>query len=466
MGAGSAFGATYTVDDFGDATSTPCLPDPNLASCNLRGAVMAARTFADEPVIKLLPGTYRLSLAGENGVDNNQHGDLDWTDDVFPASLSDLIIEGAGAGQTTIDATGLNTRILEFRDSVAVAIIGVTFKGGTAGTLSDGNDGGAIRAISDGPLFMRDVRFEGNQTLYTGGDGGAISTQKTNLTIDNASFVNNNSGDFGGAIAASTPFQGGANVEISNSTFDRNKAMGGGGGAIVNQGDPVSGELDSVVTITNSTFDGNTAVGFGGAIDSFGGGTTATNLISSTLTRNQANSDNTGAEASGALQNGGAAYTVKNSLIALNSVGAGGTNPNCSGFPFGSQGGNVLGDSTGCLGFVAAGDISGVNPLVGALSQNGGPTPTVPLLAGGPAVDHTSNCPATDQRGVARPQGAACDTGAFELVPPLSPAVAAAGPTPAAGPTGLRAAALKKCKKKKSKTKRKKCRKKANLLPL
>jgi hypothetical protein len=87
-------------------------------------------------------------------------------------------------------------------------------------------------------------------------------------------------------------------------------------------------------------------------------------------------------------------------------------------------------------------------------------TPTVPLLPCSVAVDHTSGCPETDQRGVSRPQGAACDSGAFEIAAPAAPGAA---PPP---PTGQRAAALKKCKKKKSKKARKKCKRRARKLPI
>ncbi|MBI2883851.1 MAG: DUF1565 domain-containing protein [Candidatus Methylomirabilis oxyfera] len=57
------------------------------------------------------------------------------------------------------------------------------------------------------------------------------------------------------------------------------------------------------------------------------------------------------------------------------------------------------------------------NPLLGPLANNGGPTQTHALLPGSPAIDAGTNtgCPSTDQRGVTRPQGAACDIGAFEF---------------------------------------------------
>ena len=76
-------------------------------------------------------------------------------------------------------------------------------------------------------------------------------------------------------------------------------------------------------------------------------------------------------------------------------------------------------DSDGSCGFVAIGDISGVDPLLGSLQDNGGPTETHALLPGSPAIDQApvADCTLTaDQRGVARPQGVACDIGAFEVV--------------------------------------------------
>jgi hypothetical protein len=58
-----------------------------------------------------------------------------------------------------------------------------------------------------------------------------------------------------------------------------------------------------------------------------------------------------------------------------------------------------------------------VDPKLGSLADNGGPTLTMALLPGSPAIDAGSavGAPATDQRGVARPQGPGVDIGAFEF---------------------------------------------------
>jgi hypothetical protein len=59
---------------------------------------------------------------------------------------------------------------------------------------------------------------------------------------------------------------------------------------------------------------------------------------------------------------------------------------------------------------------SPIDPRLGPLVDNGGPTRTHALLLGSPAIDaaSTPDCPTTDQRGVLRPQGAACDIGSYE----------------------------------------------------
>ena len=107
--------------------------------------------------------------------------------------------------------------------------------------------------------------------------------------------------------------------------------------------------------------------------------------------------------------------TIQNSIVAGNGLYGcqveGGANAVLT-----SLGNNVFGDDS-CG--AAAGDQTFTDPVLGPLADNGGPTLTHALLAGSPAIDaaDAASCSATDQRGVARPQGAGCDVGAFELVP-------------------------------------------------
>ena len=93
---------------------------------------------------------------------------------------------------------------------------------------------------------------------------------------------------------------------------------------------------------------------------------------------------------------------------------------NCSGAL--DSAGHNLSDDGSCPSFVAAGDLQNVAPEVLAAGEHGGLTPTCPLMPGSPAIDAagTLECPATDQRGVTRPQAigtVACDIGAYEREP-------------------------------------------------
>ena len=92
---------------------------------------------------------------------------------------------------------------------------------------------------------------------------------------------------------------------------------------------------------------------------------------------------------------------------------------NCAG-GFTSLGYNISSDAS--CAFAGTGDLNSTNPMIGPLTNNGGPTETHALLATSPAIDHVpvASCPVTtDQRGVSRPQGAACDSGSYEHPPTL-----------------------------------------------
>jgi hypothetical protein len=96
----------------------------------------------------------------------------------------------------------------------------------------------------------------------------------------------------------------------------------------------------------------------------------------------------------------------------------------CAGTP-GDGGGNVaLPASTPCPGTVG-------NPGLGPLANNGGPTETMALHPGSNAIDRVPAPCGTDpdQRGIARPQGAGCDAGAYELAPPAITSATAGTPT-------------------------------------
>jgi len=206
-------------------------------------------------------------------------------------------------------------------------------------------------------------------------------------------------------------------LTVRGCTFTGNQSAGEGG-AVQCWGE------SPLFAVENSTFSGNTSGGTGGAINA---GSLQMSLRHVTLTNNTATNGF-------ALELYKYPATLVNCLIAGNpndgiglangaSVSAQSTH-NLIG-PGGS-GGLVDGVNGNRVG-VPAGQLS-----LGPLADHGGPTPTVALLPGSPAVDAGIALAglATDPRGVARPQGAAVDIGAFELVP----SVAAA--TPVVGPLG------------------------------
>ena len=313
--------------------------------------------------------------------------------------LSDVTLTGGRALGTTFPAShGGAMRIDFFTD---VAISRVHFLDNRAPATGTPNLvfglGGAIAA--SGVLSIEDSRFEGNQASNSGGAlylSGNFGTDPANrdlirASIRNTTFVGNVSNG-GGAITSHIP------LTVTASTLAGNVAPGQGGAI------EVQGSIFSSLTLVNSTLSDNRG-GTGGAIVHF----RPVSIQSSTIAGNQANFRGGGISAP--LPDRQA--TIENTIIAGNTGGTG--NPNVQGTVV-SLGHNLIGDPTGSSGYVAT-DLVNSNPLLGPLADNGGPTLTRALLAGSPAIDAaaTATAPATDQRGVARPQGAAADIGAFEV---------------------------------------------------
>ena len=118
---------------------------------------------------------------------------------------------------------------------------------------------------------------------------------------------------------------------------------------------------------------------------------------------------------------------MNGTVTLLNTIVANSTGGNCESVVGITNGGNNIDDGTTCGWGSADGSMSGTDPLLGALADNGGPTQTFALLAGSPAIDGVTfnapnGTPSTDQRGVARPHGVRYDIGAFELAAQPGPA--------------------------------------------
>ncbi len=136
-----------------------------------------------------------------------------------------------------------------------------------------------------------------------------------------------------------------------------------------------------------------------------------------TIVRNESDSDQAGGEDGGGIfvAGSGVVLKVRNTIVGLNRLGDG-TRNDCSGDPVTSRGHNLLstkGPAGTCQGFDDASDRISGHPHLGDLEHNGGPTKTVALLGGSPAIGHANpaTAPARDQRGVLRHNP---DIGAFE----------------------------------------------------
>jgi CSLREA domain-containing protein len=248
-----------------------------------------------------------------------------------------------------------------------------------------------------GGIYNRGTVTLTNSTLVsntaTSSSGGGVLNDRGRVTVLH-STLSRNTASAGGGIA------NGGTLTLSNSTLSGNVAADdfGRGGGIWNNGP---------LTLTNSTLVSNTAFQ-GGGVYNFG----LLAVLYSTLSRNVASgaSPNQGG---GIFNDTSVGGTVALTGTILSSNDPGG---NCSGPMTEGQGYNL--DSGTSCNLSRTTDLTATDPLLGPLADNGGPTPTLALLPGSPAIDHggtsTNGCPPTDQRGVTRPQGPACDIGAYE----------------------------------------------------
>jgi predicted outer membrane repeat protein len=281
------------------------------------------------------------------------------------------------------------------------------------GNTTDG-DGGAIYTDEDGDVTVIDSTVNGSTA---DGPGGAIFTLDGDVTIINSTLSGNRADDRGGAIS------GEAAVTIINSTISRNLAVAHVGGGVWSRGD---------LYVANSTISDNYAEAKGGGLMAAGQVT----LISSTVAENIASVAANVGVGERLMAFGSVIGPAK---VEFNGGQAQPTESSCDGAPAVSFGFNVV--TEGSCKLAAATDLIGAPSLLGPLIGNGGPSETRMPLAGSPVLDRVpaSLClkaplpkPVegeqhlaglvdlrallrTDERGVPRPQGPACDAGAVEV---------------------------------------------------
>ncbi len=337
-----------------------------------------------------------------------------------------LTIIGPGSGQLAINASLVNSAF-SVSSGVTVTIESLTISNGKTdaglynnGTLTlnhvafSGNVGVGLFNDLYGVLVVRDCAFTGNTGIVGNGNGAAIFNRQGALTVRESTFSNNSiQASGGGVIYGGAICSVGGTVLVDSCTFTGNSASAtyGEGGAIANV-------LYGVMTVSRSTFTGNAVLGS----QATGGGIYNRSLLTVNNCTFNGNSSQTGG---GGIFNDGGTVNIKNSIIANSPGGNYGFNYNPA---LNCQGVNFSDDNT-CPGFT---QVTSPALNLGPLADNGGPTMTCALLAGSVAIDAAADCTdwsggnsrATDQRGVARPQGAACDAGAFEVSIPNNPPVA------------------------------------------
>jgi CSLREA domain-containing protein len=407
-----AYAAGIVVNTAGDTVNA------NDGLCSLREAITAANTnTASGPAAGecaagsgadtiSFAGNYTITLAPASGQ--------------LPIVTSPVTINGNGAAKTIVQAhASPNTatkRVFYVDNGGNLTLNRLTVRNGRCngsctvipdsgggilnlGTLKVTNS--VIRANSAtsigggiydqlGTLMVTNSLISGNSA----GHGGGIESTGT-LTVTNSTFSGNSTPGLGGGISSS------GTLTITSSTFSGNTALHGGGYSQTS--------TSTIAKVRNSTFSGNSADSAGGGI--YDGNQNSTIITNSTFSGNSAGSSGGGIYK--AIGTG--TITLKNTIVANSTAGE-----NCAGMF--TNGGNNLDSGASCSWGSNNGSQSNTNPKLGPLASNGGLTKTMALLAGSPAIDAGTDagCPATDQRGRPRPQGAHCDIGSYEA-PTVTP---------------------------------------------
>jgi hypothetical protein len=411
---------TYTVTTLADAT-------PPSGTLSLRQAIILAD--ADNA-----PGSHNKPTAQDPDIIQFAvTGEID-TASALPSLTSYIIVQGPGASSLTIHGTTSASPTLDVgAGATGVQISGVTLEGGAASpalsveagasaSLSDSVASGSYGAsqtdsdivVDGGSLAVVDSTVDDALNPYTAGlfvtgtGGGSLSVSQ--------GTISGNKG--GGIFMAPVPFTNNTvpdpnTLVVSDTTVSGNTANpidGGGGGFFLGQG--------TIATILDSTIAGNVASGVGGGVY-YDGAASSLTIDGSTIAGNQSGLDQTG----GGIDEGPTAVpaVLRDTIVATNAhataVDAHGnptaTAPDDISGTLNAASFNVLiGVGTGMSGLTIGvnGNLVGtaaqpINPLLEPLQNNGGPTQTMALLPGSPALNAGSGRSATgrpDQRGVAR----------------------------------------------------------------
>lgn len=378
-------------------------------------------------------GSLRQALASANGSAGTDT--IEFADGVvgtitlvtaLPQIVEAVTIDGPGADVLSVNGEdgvqGVSgddgVRPFSIATGVQVTISGLTIADGLA--LDEGSPGSGGGISNRGDLTLRDCTLTGNSAPDN--LGGAVDNAPGATLLVERCTISGNLADIGGGISndgtltvidsrieGNTAVSQGGGIDnagqatISRSLVVGNDSLFGGGiGTGIPQGQSAGGDL----FVVNSTMSGNSVSGefaIGGGIDNFNG---SVELLHATIARNQA------PQGAGVSSDGD--FAAKNSLVVENDGG------DCEFIQgsFAVSGANLATDDS-CPNFTA---VSPGALALENLADNGGATATHAMADSSVAVNAALDCTgldgvtpvATDQRGVERPQGAACEPGAFE----------------------------------------------------
>jgi hypothetical protein len=238
--------------------------------------------------------------------------------------------------------------------------LSTSISGPAADVKISGNDASRVFDINGASAVLSGLTITGGSA----GTGGGVANYGGELSLTNVTISGNSANGGGGLFNAGT-------ATLTNVTVSGNSAATAGG--LFN--------LHGMLSLTNVTVSGNSAAYAGGGLYNYKGTTSLTNV---TVSGNSASN-------TGGLYNYGGTTSLTNTIVAGNSSG--------------DVGGNA---------FSGTNNLIGGNPLLAPLGNYGGPTETMPLLPGSPAIGGgtATGAPANDQRGVART--GRVDVGAFQ----------------------------------------------------
>ncbi len=384
-------------------SGTPTLTNVSFSGNSVTGTDTKSMCFGggmsiawgSTPILTDVSFTSNTSNYDGGGLSNGYNGSVSLTNVTFDLNTA----SDCGGGMYTNTTGSANLTNVTFTGNTASTYGGGLYNAGSGSTVlndvtftsntANGSGGGMNNYHNDATLS--NVIFSGNEAVL--GEGGGLYISSNSPALTDVTFSDNSAGTIGGGMQNYS-----GSPTLTNITFSGNSAQNGGGMAnyvgghptLINvtfsgnqavDGGAIFNYLDIVLQLTNVTIYQNTADTAGGAIFSWQGGST-TNMMNSIVWENQPNDSQIHTDA-------GSTTNITYSDI---------------------QG-----------GYTGTGNME-LDPRLGSLADNGGPTQTYALMMGSPVIDtlDPASCPATDQRGVARPidgdgDGEAnCDMGAYE----------------------------------------------------